>query len=110
LNNQASFLLKVDDDILEELSTAAANRQKGQQRVDEIGSASSLPLPPSLPLAMVDWYEIEMQLNLPELCTLALAADDAVEDAAGKLLNCLSILDTTQQSACIAAEGCLLSA
>uniref|UniRef100_A0A7S4SG28 SBF1/SBF2 domain-containing protein n=3 Tax=Ditylum brightwellii TaxID=49249 RepID=A0A7S4SG28_9STRA len=103
-------LSKADDDIPEELSTAAANRQQGQQRVDEIGSASSPPSPPSSPLPMVDRYEIELQLNLPELRTSALAADDAVEDAAGKLLNRLSILDTTQRSARIAAEGCLLSA
>ena len=42
--------------------------------------------------------------------TAAVAADDAVEDAAGALLNALSNIDTTNRSARIAAETCLLSA
>jgi hypothetical protein len=40
----------------------------------------------------------------------AIEADNAVEDAAGALLNALSSLDTTKRSARIAAEACLLSA
>jgi hypothetical protein len=39
-----------------------------------------------------------------------MAAVEAVEDAAGALLNVLSNLDTTRRSAKIAAETCLLSA
>uniref|UniRef100_A0A6U3V384 Uncharacterized protein n=2 Tax=Ditylum brightwellii TaxID=49249 RepID=A0A6U3V384_9STRA len=57
-------LSKADDDIPEELSTAAANRQQGQQRVDEIGSASSLPfLPPSSPLLVV-WISMKPFISI----------------------------------------------
>lgn len=53
---------------------------------------------------------VELEIGLPELRAAAMAADDAVEDAAGSLLNILSNLDTAQRSAKIAAETALLSA
>jgi hypothetical protein len=65
-------------------------------------------LEPSIPLA--SRVEIEHECRLPELRALAMAADEAIEDAAGALLNILSTLDTTRRSARIAAETCLLSA
>lgn len=54
--------------------------------------------------------QIEQQCNLPGLRASALAADEAIEDTAGSLLNVLSNLDTTRRSARVAAETCLLSA
>ena len=54
--------------------------------------------------------EIEQECSLPTLRAVALAADEAVEDAAQALLNCLSILDTTRRSARVAAETSLLAA
>jgi hypothetical protein len=52
----------------------------------------------------------EHELGVPALRRAALAADDAVEDAAGTLLNLLSNLDTTRRSARIVTETCLLTA
>jgi len=54
-------LSKADDDIPVELSTADVNRQ---ERVDEIGSASSLPfLPPSSPLLVV-WISMKPFISI----------------------------------------------
>mmetsp|Transcript_57236 Transcript_57236/g.63936 ORF Transcript_57236/g.63936 Transcript_57236/m.63936 type:complete len:942 (-) Transcript_57236:401-3226(-) len=55
-------------------------------------------------------YEIEVELSLPELRLAALAAEEAVEDAANSLLSVLSNWDTTNRSAHVATDTCLLSA
>jgi hypothetical protein len=62
----------------------------------------------SIPLASRE--NIEHEVGLPELRAAAMAADEAVEDASGSLLNIISNLDTTRRSARIAAETCLVSA
>jgi hypothetical protein len=54
--------------------------------------------------------ELEQECGLPELRVAALAADEAVSDAANSLLNVLSNWDTTSRSARLAAETCLVSA
>ena len=61
-------------------------------------------------IPMASRAEIEHECSLPALRAAAMAADEAVEDAAQTLLNCLSILDTTRRSARVAAETSLLSA
>ena len=63
---------------------------------------------PEVPMA--SRIEIEYECQLPEKRRAALAADEAIEDTAGSLLNILSTLDTTRRSARVAAETCLLSA
>lgn len=62
----------------------------------------------NIPLASRE--NIELEVGLPELRAAAMAADDAVEDAAGSLLNIISNLDTTRRAARVAAETCLVSA
>jgi hypothetical protein len=54
-------------------------------------------------------YEIEVECHLPELRLAALAAEEAVEDAANSLLSVLSNSDTTSRSAHVATETCLVS-
>lgn len=54
--------------------------------------------------------EIEENLGLNALRMAAVASDEDVQDAAGALLNVLSVADTTKRSTRIAAEGNLLSA
>ena len=54
--------------------------------------------------------EIEESLGLNALRMAAVASDEDVQDAAGALLNVLSVADTTKRSARISAEGNLLSA
>lgn len=54
-------------------------------------------------------YEFEVQYRLPELRVQAIAAEEAVEDAANSLLSVLSNWDTTTRSAQLAAETCLVS-
>ena len=71
----------------------------------ESSSGSSLS---SIPMA--SRASIEQECNLPALRSAAMAAEDAVEDAAQALWNCLSILDTTRRSARVAAETSLLAA
>jgi hypothetical protein len=62
----------------------------------------------SFPIASRE--QIESELRLPELRSTALAADEAVADAADALMNMLSNLDTTRRSAKVAAEANLISA
>ena len=62
----------------------------------------------SLPIASRE--QIETELCLPELRATAMAADEAVADAADALMNMLSNLDTTRRSAKVAAEANLISA
>jgi hypothetical protein len=54
--------------------------------------------------------QIEVEVGLPDLRQKAVASGEAVEDAAGTLLNILSNLDTARRSARIAAETALLGA
>ena len=61
------------------------------------------------PPRLVTRADVERESDLPDLRTVARAADESVEDAAGKLLNVMSEGDTTLRSARLAAESCLLS-
>lgn len=72
--------------------------------------SQATPRPASPEIPMASRTEIEHECRLPELRTAAMAADEAIEDTAGSLLNILSTLDTTRRSARVAAETCLLSA
>jgi len=76
--------------------------------------ATVLPLPssraPSPSFSQLDKSELELKFGLAEKILAATEADNAVEDAAGSLLNALSSVDTTHRSARIAAEACLLCA
>ena len=53
--------------------------------------------------------DVEKESEINDIRMVAMAADEAVEDAAGKLLNIMSKSDTTLRSATLAAETCLLS-
>lgn len=59
---------------------------------------------------MVERADIEQDMGLPDLRSLALAAETTVEDASGLLLNVLANLDTCKRSARIAAETTLVAA
>lgn len=61
-------------------------------------------------IPMTSRYDLEEECGLPEIRSAALAADEAVEDAANSLLSVLSNWDTTSRSARLAAETCLISA
>jgi hypothetical protein len=61
-------------------------------------------------LPVASRHEAEQECRLPELRVAGMAADEAVEDASNNLLNVLSNFDTTNRSALIAAETCLISA
>ena len=65
---------------------------------------------PALTLPVASREQIELEMGLPALRAAAMAADDAVADAADALMGLLSSLDTTRRSARVAAETCLLSA
>jgi len=97
------------------LPDAPVGGPRDQSQGDEQANAESTE-PDSQPrsanpeLPMASRAEIEFECHLPELRAAALAADEAIEDAAGSLLNILSTLDTTRRSARVAAETCLLSA
>lgn len=52
--------------------------------------------------------DLEDECHLPDLRYAALAADEAIEDAANSLLTVLSHFDTTRRSARLAAETCLV--
>jgi hypothetical protein len=52
---------------------------------------------------------IETEIGLHQLRMAAIESDEAVQDAAGALLNAISAADTTKRSARVAAETCLLS-
>jgi hypothetical protein len=62
----------------------------------------------ALPIASRE--QIEQELRLPELRSTAMAADEAVADAADALMNMLSNLDTARRSAKVSAETNLISA
>lgn len=53
--------------------------------------------------------DVERESDIRDIRMVAMAADESVEDAAGKLLNMMSKGDTTLRSARLAAESCLLS-
>jgi len=65
--------------------------------------------PEEMEIEMDARYEFEVQYRLPELRVVALAAEEAVEDAANTFLSVLSNLDRTRRSAHLAAETCLVS-
>jgi hypothetical protein len=72
--------------------------------MDEDGSNGQLQIP------MTSRHELEEECGLPDLRSAALAADEAVENAANSLLSVLSNWDSTSRSARLAAETCLISA
>ena len=53
--------------------------------------------------------EVERESDIADIRRVAMAADESVEDAADKLLNMMSKADTTNRSARLATETCLLS-
>ena len=75
-----------------------------------VPSSSPTPEMQGFSVSFASRAQIEQECNLPGLRSSALAADEAIEDTAGSLLNVLSNLDTTRRSARVAAETCLLSA
>lgn len=83
------------------------DKTSGEETAPEPPTSPRSPEPP-FPLA--SRHEIEQEVGLPKLRAAAMAADEAIEDRAGSLLNILSTLDTTKRSSRIAAETCLLSA
>lgn len=84
------------DEAVTDDSSEKDTRPGGNEEIPEVPMASRI--------------EIEYECQLPEKRRAALAADEAIEDTAGSLLNILSTLDTTRRSARVAAETCLLSA
>ena len=85
------------------------SEQSGGGMSDIASSHSSLPSN-TVDIPMASRVDIEQECNLPALRSAAMAAEDAVDDAAQTLLNCLSIWDTTRRSARVAAETNLLAA
>jgi len=53
--------------------------------------------------------EVERESDIADIRRVAMAADESVEDAADQLLNMMSKADTTNRSARLATESCLLS-
>ena len=93
--------------------TQSENREQAKSNAkdsEEAAPVTPRPRAPSPSLPMASRTEIEHECRLPELRAAAMAADEAIEDTAGSLLNILSTLDTTRRSARVAAETCLLSA
>jgi hypothetical protein len=84
----------VDADDSTDVSVTSSNADNGSIR--------------TIPMASRE--QIELDVRLPDLRALAMATDDAMADAADALMNMLSNLDTTQRSARVAAETCLVSA
>ena len=69
-----------------------------------------LPQPQRPAAAQINVDDIEDEVGMHELRAAAFAADRAVQDASGSLLNVLSSLDQLRRSARVAAETNLLSA
>ena len=63
----------------------------------------------TIPPRSITRADVERESEIHDLRMVAQAADESVEDAAGKLLNLMSKADTTMRSARLAAESCLLS-
>ena len=78
---------------------------------DDVNHASVTPEKPEMfsELLIDSRYEIEVEYHLPELRLAALAAEEAVDDAANSLLSVHSDRDTTSRSAHVATETCLFS-
>jgi len=62
-----------------------------------------------IPPRKITRADVESESDIRDIRMVAMAADESVEDAAGKLLNTMSKGDTTYRSARLAAESCLLS-
>ncbi|KAL9185930.1 hypothetical protein ACHAXT_003707, partial [Thalassiosira profunda] len=89
---------------------------RGSSRPARSNSGGGMPAPhdhlqreQSPPPRLMSRADVERESDLADLRAVARAADESVEDAAGKLLNVLTSADTTQRSARLAAETCLLS-
>jgi len=103
--------------ILDLVSAATASMEEGSfEPVTDFSNATpQLEVPPiikapeEMEFEMDARYEFEVQHRLPELRVMALAANEAVEDAANTLLSVLSNLDRINRSAHLAAETCLVS-
>ena len=83
-----------------------------KSRFDESGRAvdpeiqrQKIPHPPM----SITRADVEKESEINDIKMVAAAADESVEDAAGKLLNIMSRADTTLRSATLAAETCMLS-
>lgn len=75
---------------------------------NETQQTDVMDAPFSVPIA--SRHELEDEVNLPELRAAAVAADEAVTDAANDLLHVLSNQDATHRSARLAADSCLVDA
>lgn len=82
-------------------SEISSQRRREQQLLHQQSS--------STPSKIITRADVERESEIQDLKMVAQAADEAVEDAAGKLLNTMSKGDTTLRSARLAAESCLLS-
>ena len=80
------------------------------RNVDDLQPAESSDTTESDNIPIASRYELEEECGLPELRAAALAADEAVKDAAKSLLDVLSNWDTTSRSAKLAGETCLVGA
>ena len=78
-------------------------QQQQQQQQQQLRQSSEIP-PRKITRA-----DVESESDIRDIRMVAMAADESVEDAAGKLLNTMSKGDTTYRSARLAAESCLLS-
>eukprot|EP00581_Thalassiosira_minuscula_P019549 CAMPEP_0183721542 /NCGR_PEP_ID=MMETSP0737-20130205/13782_1 /TAXON_ID=385413 /ORGANISM="Thalassiosira miniscula, Strain CCMP1093" /LENGTH=1052 /DNA_ID=CAMNT_0025951569 /DNA_START=64 /DNA_END=3222 /DNA_ORIENTATION=- len=88
---------------LHEFQNALQNQSQPQQSQQQQQQLSNPPPP------LITRADVERESEINDLRTVAMASDEAVEDAAGKLLNIMSKGDTTLRSARLAAESCLLS-
>ena len=76
----------------------------------EPSATSQAPTPPPMEeLPPLSRFDVEDEVGLQEYRMAAVAADRAVQDASGSLLNVLSSLDQVRRSARISAETNLLS-
>ncbi|KAL7531640.1 hypothetical protein ACHAXR_004145, partial [Thalassiosira sp. AJA248-18] len=85
-------------------SEVAVGREQQQQH-HQHQQQHQHPIPPRI----ITRADVEKESEIHDLRLVAHAADESVEDAAGKLLNIMSKADTTLRSARLAAESCLLS-
>ncbi|KAL3810241.1 hypothetical protein ACHAXA_008731 [Cyclostephanos tholiformis] len=87
-----------------DLNDSPRNQHYHYQQYHQQGRQS-----PEIPLRKITRADVERESDIRDIRMVAMAADESVEDAAGKLLNMMSKGDTTYRSAKLAAESCLLS-
>eukprot|EP00536_Pseudo-nitzschia_multiseries_P012161 jgi/Psemu1/207795/e_gw1.448.53.1 len=116
-NQSTGNLERMSSEIWDIVSAATASMEEGSfepvtdfsNAPSELEAQATIKAPEEMEFEMDTRYEFEVQHRLPELRIMALAANDAVEDAANTLLSVLSNFDRTNRSAHLAAETCLVS-